>query len=86
MVEDLYFTTQKNAQQFQEKQIECFHNFLSCGSTFLCKKHVSLVASTTDPSELEWLFKLARFYECVGSYDATHVGMLNCHSWAAINY
>ena len=63
-----------------------FHNFLLYGSTVLYKKHVSLPASTTDPSEWERLFKLAGFSGCIGSSDGTHIGMLNCHSWATINH
>ena len=43
-------------------------------------------ASTTDPSEWERLFKLAGFSGCIGSSDGTHIGMLNCHSWATINH
>mmetsp|Transcript_29950 Transcript_29950/g.34794 ORF Transcript_29950/g.34794 Transcript_29950/m.34794 type:complete len:335 (-) Transcript_29950:47-1051(-) len=42
--------------------------------------------STTDPSEWEQLFKTAGFTGCIGSSDGTHVGMLNCHSWATINH
>ena len=32
------------------------------------------------------LFKLDGLTGCIGSSDATHIGMLNCHSWAAINH
>ena len=53
---------------------------------FYIKKHVSLPATTTDPSEWEQLFRLAGFPGCIGSSDGTHVGMLNCHSWASINH
>ena len=43
-------------------------------------------ATTTDPNEWEQLFRLAGFPGCIGSSDGTHVGMLNCHSWASINH
>ena len=52
----------------------------------LYDKHVVIPATTTDAKEWEGLFKLSGFNGCIGSTDATHIGMLKCSNWASINH
>ena len=37
-----------------------------------------------DPKEFEQLFEIYGYGGCIGSSDATHVGILKCTSWATI--
>ena len=60
------------------------HCFLEYGSTILYKKWVLNPSLNANVNELEKLFRLAGFNGCIGSSDATHVGMLCCTSWAQI--
>ena len=48
--------------------------------------HVTLHVLKNDPFEFEKLFAMAGFNGCLGSSDATHVGMLSCSIWAQINH
>ena len=40
----------------------------------------------TDVSIFGKLFNIAGYNGCIGSSDATHVGMLSCAVWAQINH
>ena len=62
------------------------HTFLKYGSTVLYQRHVIDAACLTAPSKYEKLFAAAGFNGCMGSTDATHVGMLSCTNWAAHNH
>ena len=55
--------------------------FLIYGSTILYKKWVLDPATKINVSSHERMFKLAGFDGCIGSTDATHVGILNCAAW-----
>ena len=55
--------------------------FLEYGSTILYKKWVIDPAANRQTSDQEKLFKMAGFNGCIGSSDATHVGMLSCPAW-----
>ena len=63
-----------------------FHKFILYGSTILYDKHVRNPALTTDLNEFGHLFTAAGFSGCIGSTDATHVGMLSCANWATHNH
>ena len=63
-----------------------FLAFLEYGSTVLYNKYVVNPASKLDVSLFEKVFAMAGFNGCIGSTDATHVGMLQCPSWALINH
>ena len=63
-----------------------FKMFLENGSTSLHKMHVTLHVLKNDPFEFEKLFAMAGFNGCLGSSDATYVGMLSCSIWAQINH
>ena len=67
---------------------ETNRQFLNCfieyGSTFLYRKWVLDPAINQDICEQERLFRQAGFNGCIGSSDATHVGMLSCAIWAKI--
>ena len=54
------------------------HTYLKYGSTVLYKKWVLDPVRKMNVSLHEKLFKMAGFNGCIGSTDATHVGMLNC--------
>ena len=60
-----------------------FHVFLIHGSIVLYRCHVTDAAHLSDPFKFEKLFAAAGFNGCMGSTDATHVGMLCCANWAA---
>ena len=63
-----------------------FTSFLEYGTTVLYNKYVIGPASEEDVSVFEKIFALAGFNGCIGSTDGTHVGMLQCPSWATINH
>jgi hypothetical protein len=63
-----------------------FCTFIEYGSTHLYKKYVLDPASENDLSTFEKVFALAGFNGCGGSTDGTHVGMLQCPSWASVNH
>ena len=63
-----------------------FHQFILYGSTVLYHQHVTIPATTTNPSKFEEIFRSAGFNGCCGSTDATHIGMLHCAVWAAHNH
>ena len=48
--------------------------------------HVTLPTLNTDQFEFEKPFVMAGFNRCLGSSDATHVGMLSCAVWTQINH
>ena len=50
------------------------------------RNHVTLASGMSDPSIHEELYGQAGFNGCIGSADATHVGMLKCASWAGVNH
>ena len=54
------------------------------GSTILYRKWIVDASLNRDVSEQERLFRQAGFNGCIGSTDATHIGMLSCASWAQI--
>jgi hypothetical protein len=56
------------------------------GSTVLYNKHIMILETTADPKEWEELFKLSWFNGCIGSTDATYVGMLKYPNWASIKH
>lgn len=60
------------------------HTFIIYGSTVLYKKWVLDPVRNMNVSSHEKLFKMAGFNGCIGSTDATHVGMLNYATWAHI--
>ena len=62
-----------------------FLTFLEYGSTVLYEKYVLNPLKTMDFSSIGKLFQQAGFNGCVGSSDATHVGLLSCPSWAFNN-
>ena len=68
----------------RETHRQFFNVFLEYGSTVLYRMHVTDAMKNTPISEFEDLFASAGFNGCIGSTDATHVGMLSCASWAAI--
>ena len=63
-----------------------FESFLEYGNSVLYQKYVIDPASKQDVSIFEKVFALAGFNGCIGSSDGTHVGMLQCPSWASINH
>ena len=63
-----------------------FIAFLEYGNTILYNKYVVQPASDLDVTAFEKVFALAGFNGCIGSSDATHVGLLQCPSWALINH
>ena len=63
-----------------------FIAFLEYGSTILYNKYIIQPASELDVSEFEKVFAMAGFNGCIGSADATHVGLLQCPTWAIINH
>ena len=58
--------------------------FLEYGSTILYRKWVIDPSLNKKISDQEKLFRLAGFNGCIGSSDATHVGMLSCAAWAQV--
>lgn len=70
----------------RENHRQFFQVFIKYGSTTFYEKHVTIPAKTACPSVFEELFKQAGFNGCIGSGDATHVGMLSCASWATIQH
>ena len=62
------------------------HTFLDYGSTNLYKKYVTDAATHVHVSDFEKIFAMADFDGCVGSSDATHIGMLSCPVWASNNH
>ena len=63
-----------------------FIAFLEYGNTILYNKYIVKPASELDVSAFEKIFAIAGFNGCVGSSDATHIGLLQCPSWALINH
>ena len=63
-----------------------FQSFLEYGNAVLYKKYVVDPATKEDVSMFERVFALAGFNGCIGSTDGTHVGMLQCPSWASISH
>ena len=57
------------------------NTFLVYGSTILYNKWVIEPAINRNTSDQERLFRMAGFNGCIGSSDATHVGMLSCPAW-----
>ena len=69
----------------QERQIvDLYLFFLEYGSTTLYRKWVIDPSLNKKISDQEKLFRLAGFNGCIGSSDATHVGMLSCAAWAQV--
>ena len=60
--------------------------FLLYGSIFFYLHHVTDASQLTDSAKFEKLFAAAGFNGCIGSTDATHIGMLCCANWAAHNH
>ena len=58
--------------------------FIEYGSSVLYKKYVLDLSLNGMVAKHERLFNLAGFNGCIGSTDATHIGMLNCAAWAHI--
>ena len=52
----------------------------------LYDKYVTIPAKNLSASELEKLFKQAGFNGCIGSSDATHIGMWSCASYATMQH
>jgi hypothetical protein len=71
---------------FSEVHRHFFIAFLEYGNSILYNKYVVTPASELDASEYQKLFAIAGFDGCIGSSDATHVGLLSCPSWAQINH
>jgi hypothetical protein len=55
-----------------------FHVFVLWGSTFLFDKYLTFQACSEEAKEHQEEFREAGFHGCVGSTDATHLGMLRC--------
>jgi hypothetical protein len=60
----------------EETHQHFFHIFVIWGSTFLFDKYVTFLACSKEAEEHQEEFREAGFHGCVGSTDATHVGML----------
>ena len=60
--------------------------FLEFGSTVLHEKYVLHSLKTMDLSHVEKLFRICGFNECMGSSDATQIGLLSCPSWTFNNH
>ena len=58
--------------------------FIEYGSSVLYKQYVLDISLNGMVAKHEHLFNLASFNGCIGSTDATHIGMLNCAAWAHI--
>jgi len=57
----------------------CFlHAYISWGATVLYEKHVILPMGYQDIADNCHEYNIAGFPGCIGSQDATHVGMLRC--------
>ena len=63
-----------------------FEAFLEYGSSVLYKKYVIDPATKSEISMFEKIFALAGFNGAIGSSDGTHVGMIQCPSWASIGH
>jgi len=63
-----------------------FEAFLNYGSEILYKKYVEGPASNTNVSIFEKIFAMAGFNGACGSSDGTHIGMLQCPSWASVGH
>ena len=63
-----------------------FIAFLEYGNTILYNRYVVKPATELDVTAFEQVFAIAGFNGCIGSSDATHVGLLQCPSWALINH
>mmetsp|Transcript_21879 Transcript_21879/g.28194 ORF Transcript_21879/g.28194 Transcript_21879/m.28194 type:complete len:120 (+) Transcript_21879:606-965(+) len=61
----------------QETHRKFLHVYLSWGSTVFYQKHVYLPTSE-GIAESSYEYTIAGFPGCIGSQDATHVGMLRC--------
>ena len=61
----------------QETHRKFIHVYLSWGSTVFYQKHVYLPTSE-GIAESSYEYTIAGFPGCIGSQDATHVGMLRC--------
>ena len=70
----------------RESHRQFFNVFIEYGSTVLYDRHVTSPATNTDVSVFEELFNIAGYNGCIGSSDATHVGMLSCPVWSRINH
>ena len=54
------------------------HAYILWGSTVFYEKHVILPMSYQDIADNCHEYNIAGFPGCIGSQDATHVGMLRC--------
>jgi hypothetical protein len=63
-----------------------FTQFIEFGSTVYYQKYVVDAESKADVSTFQRIFGQAGFDGAMGSSDATHVGMLNCPSWATVGH
>ena len=63
-----------------------FAQFIEYGSTVLYQRYVVNAASDADVKSFQRIFAIAGFDGAMGSSDGTHVGMLQCPSWAGINH
>jgi hypothetical protein len=55
------------------------HAYISWGSTHLYEKYVVTPASKTNVEENSKEYSIAGLPGCIGSQDATHIGMHRCH-------
>ena len=77
--------TLKKPLLFLEKQF-VFLSISVHGSTVVYHRHVIVLATTTNPREFQKIFATAGFNGCIGSTNATHVGMLPCTNWETHNH
>ena len=67
-----------------ETHSQIFHIWIEYGSTIIYKLHVTLPLLDYFSSESTTLFELAGLNGCLGSTDATYIGMRKCSCWAFV--
>lgn len=68
----------------EETHRQFFHVFIEWGSTTLYKEYVVIPSTTTAAEDCMHEMNVAGFHGCIGSSDATHVGLEKC-SWRLTN-
>jgi len=62
----------------EETHRQFFHVFILFGSTVLYNKYVKAPRTKEEASDCAYEMGLAGFHGCIGSSDATHVGLEKC--------
>ena len=63
----------------KESHRRFLHVYLHWGSTYFYEKYVWLPSSSSEIADSSYEFFIAGLAGCIGSQDATHVGMNKCH-------